>query len=132
MEQWELEEKRREFIHDFYYGKLNFCGCGSPSDTLYVVRNVLNLIADKNKYDYDNYWNEFKSTLNLKDELILGSGSNFYINEDVFQIVLNILNNSGVLEHGSSIGGSWLSKYGEELLSHLNSLSDEDLEWILS
>lgn len=127
MEQWELEEKRREFIQDFYYEKLNFCGCGSPWDVLYTIKKTLNIISKKKEFDYEDYWNKLRNSLNM-----MVDKNNFSVNEGVFQIILNILNNSDVLEHGGGIGGSWLTDYGRELLEHLNSLSDEDLEDILN
>ena len=125
-ERWELEEKRRDFINDFYYEKLNFCGCGSPWDVLYTIKKILNVISQKKDYDYEDYWNKFRNSLN-----IMIDKNNFSVNEGVFQIILNVLNNCDVLEHGSSIGGSWLTDYGKELLEHLNALSDDDLENIL-
>lgn len=142
MEQWELEQKRDEFIKDFYYEKLNFCGCGSPSDTLYVIRNVLNVIKlREDRWDSEDYYirqheyyelhkKEIKESLNLKEEKVIGD--KFYLNEGVVQIVLNVLDCCGVLEHGGSIGGSWLTNYGKELLEYLNALSNEDLQFALS
>lgn len=141
MEQWELEEQRRNFINDFYFEKLNFCGCGSPSDTLYVIKNLLNVIKirtdrwdlpdyNKNRHEYYNlYKKEITDCFNLKD---YNTNNNEYsINESVIQCFLNVLNNCDVLEHGGGIGGSWLTKYGKQLLEYLNELSDEELEWIL-
>lgn len=137
----QLDEQRKEFIQDFYYKELGFCGCGSPENILYVLRELLNTIKRKtDRYkleDYDNkikeysdLWRtEIKNNLNLQEENI--ANSYFSINEGVLQILLNILNNIDVLEHGFSINGSWLTEYGEELLTYLNELSDEDLSYIL-
>ena len=141
MEQWELEEKRREFISDFYYEKLNFCGCGSPWDTLYVIKNLLNILKVRSdRWDLEDYnarsheyyelhQKELKECFNLKDNVFHGQ---FSINDGVIQVFLNVLDNCDVLEHGGSIGGSWLTSYGEELLEHLNKLNDEELEYILN
>lgn len=140
MEQWELEEKRREFINDFYFEKLNFCGCGSPCDTLYVIKNLLNVIkakmdkwklADYNvRFDeyYELYQKELKECLNLNDNTF---HNQFNINDGIIQVFLNVLNNCDVLEHGSSINGSWLTSYGKKTLEYLNQLTDKELEWIL-
>lgn len=140
MEEWELEEKRTEFINDFYYDKLKFCGCGSPSDTLYVIKKVLNVIdvkikrCEESKFwdsnNYDLYRNDITECLNLKDETI--EDAQLSINEGVIQTFLYLLDSVGVLEHGGSVGGAWLSEYGETLLEHLNKLSDEELDYILS
>lgn len=141
MEQWELDEKRNEFIKDFYYDKLNFCGCGSPWDTLYTIRGFLNCIKKKtDRYEledynrnsniyYDIYQEELKLCLNLQNEI--ESDDSYSINEGVYQILFNVLNNCDVLEHGSSIGGSWLTKYGNELLMHLNQLTIDDFSNVL-
>lgn len=123
------KEKATKLIQDVYYDELNFCGCGSPSDTLYVIKNVLRV--HKNKLDrcnkkvdeyYDLYKHEFQKALNLNDEYC---ENDFYINEGVYQIVLNVLNNANLMEHGSSIGGSWLTKKGEEFLEALELMEDE-------
>lgn len=127
-ERWELEEKRRDFINEFYYEKLNFCGCGRPWDILYTIKCVLNTV--KRKYDkdyncnYELYEKELKENLNLKE-------NDLRITDGVIQIVFNVLNNCDVLEHGGGIRGSWLTKYGEKLLEDLNALSDEELWKIL-
>ncbi|MFR2887914.1 MAG: hypothetical protein ACLTDM_06960 [Clostridium butyricum] len=128
------KEKATKLIQDVYYDELNFCGCGSPSDTLYVIKNVLK--THKNRHDrfdyadysekvneyYDLYKHEFQKALNLNDEYC---ENDFYTNEGVYQIVLNVLNNANLMEHGSSIGGSWLTKKGEEFLEALELMEDE-------
>ena len=141
MEQWEYEEQRIEFIKDFYYKKLNCCGCGSPWNILYTIRLVLNTLnkrqnnwnkEDYNKnhsYYYNLYEKEIQLSLNLKDEN--EDLDDFSINEGVKEIVLNLLNNCEVLEHGSGIGGSWLTEYGKELLKYLNELTDDELEILI-
>ena len=138
MEQWELEEKRREFINEFYFEKLNFCGCGSPCEVLYVIKNLLNVIKARCdrwnlpdcKTDYNLHKKEVTQCLNLKCDT--SEAGEFSINEGVIQCFLNVLNNCGVLEHGSGIGGSWLTDYGKQLLEYLNELNNEELEWILN
>lgn len=141
MKQWELEEQRKKFINEFYFEKLNFCGCGSPCEVLYVIKNLLNVIKinkdrwklpdyNKNSYKYyDLHQSEIIQCFNLKNDNT--NDGEYSINEGVIQCFLNVLNNVDVLEHGSSIGGSWLTKYGEQLLEYLNELNDEELEWIL-
>lgn len=129
-------ENTQEFIQDFYYNKLEFCGCGSPSDILYVIKNILNVIEKKLKdcdakidNRYEVYQENLKNSLNQKDDSM---EEEFSTNEGIVQIIYNVLTNVDVLEHGSSIGGSWLTDYGKELLKHLNSCNDDELEDILN
>lgn len=140
MDNWEIEEKNRKIIQDFYYNKLNFCACGSPSDILYVIKNVLNVIDVKwkemkrdTKNEYlekicETYRDDLKRTLNQKDE---NYEDDFSINDGVEQIIYNILNEIDVLEHGSSISVSWLTGYGKEVLNALNSINGDDLDNVL-
>lgn len=128
------KEKATKLIQDVYYDELNFCGCGSPSDTLYVIKNVLRVHKNKlDRFDYadynekvdeyhDLYKQEFQKALNLKDE---DCENGFYVNEGVYQIMLNVLNNANLMEHGFSIGGSWLTREGEEFLEALELMEDE-------
>jgi hypothetical protein len=130
----------KEFLNDFYYKKLKFCGCGCPSDTLFIVRNMLNVVKIRgdrwrdskckltNQEVYEEYKKGIKEALNLKEE---DDSVIYSINEGIIESFYNVLTNVDVLEHGSSIGGSWLTDYGKELLVHLNSLSDDDLKDIL-
>lgn len=128
-------ENTEEFIQEFYYNKLEFCGCGSPSDILYVIRNILNVI-DKRWIDckaecdnwYKIYQENLKNSLNQKDD---DMEEDFSTNDGVVQIIYNALTNVDVLEHGSSISCSWITNYGKQLLQHLNSCSDDELEYVL-
>lgn len=141
MERWEYEEKRREFINDFYYEVLKFCGCGNPEDILFVIKNVLNatdrkwqkIESDDYNLKHSQYYNE--SIIDMEDSLNLrhddDSSECFSVNTGVKDIILNLLDKAEVLDHGGSIGGVWITPYGEKLLNYLNELSDEELEYIL-
>ncbi|MBO3356197.1 hypothetical protein [Clostridium perfringens] len=127
------KEDRIEFIKEFYYERLKFCGCGIPSNTLFIIRDILRVIKKRtDQYDtkdivkcFKEYNKHIQEILNLKGE---DKSRTHKINEGIKDIMYNILNNVEVLEHGSFIGCSWLTNYGEILLECLNSLSDDELE----
>lgn len=122
MEQWESEQKRSEFINDFYYEKLDFCGCGRPCDILYVIRNFLNAVKRKtDRWELPDYEKKHHEYYELSEKEIKES-LNVKKDDGVIDVFYNVLNNCDVLEHGSSISGSWLTEYGLELLNHLKGM----------
>ena len=116
-----------KFVKNFYYEDLGFCGCGNPASILCTIKDFLNVIDAyfKDKIDYK----EKERRLSLA---LLNDGDyeieEIKVNRGAELIILNVLNNCDVLEHGSGIGSSWLTLYGEEVLEHLNNLNYKDLE----
>ena len=116
-----------EFVKNFYYEDLGFCGCGNPASILCTIKDFLNVIDAyfKDKIDYK----EKERRLSLA---LLNDGDyeieEIKVKRGAELIILNVLNNCEVLEHGSGIGSSWLTLYGEEVLEHLNNLNYKDLE----
>jgi hypothetical protein len=120
-------------IKDFYYGKLNWCGCGNPVETLEFMRDVLNALktrSDNNRKDLNiklakdgvrafadisGPWAHDTAKIKelVNDETPLGLS------------YLYMLDGVGLLEHGGYIGGSWLTKYGEEILEELQTADIE-------
>jgi len=88
-------------IHDFYYRKLNFCGCGNPDTQMQFLRDVLRAI---NRRSEGNTWKEDTKKI---EALLPGALGQFY---------LYWLDSMGITEHGGSIGGDWLTEKGKELL----------------
>lgn len=128
MEQWEQEKRDREIIQELYYDKLDFCGCGNPEDTLHFIKEILNLIKDKHKEDmgYDEYQDKLHGAFQFKDnskpKLKFTDTQN-----GIVQFVFYYLDSAGLLEHGSSIGGAWLSTEGKNTLEILNRYDDMEL-----
>ena len=116
-----------KFVKNFYYEDLGFCGCGNPASILCTIKDFLNVIDAyfKDKIDYK----EKERRLSLA---LLNDGDyeieEIKVKRGAELIILNVLNNCDVLEHGSGIGSSWLTLYGEEVLEHLNNLNYKDLE----
>jgi hypothetical protein len=128
-------------LYDFYFNKLKFCGCGSPEDTLLYIKKLLNLIKrkmdrpyDESKKERDNAYWQYQ-----KDLLFIGGFTPFFnennkiepndIQNGVIQFILYYLDEVEVLEHGGSIGGAWLTEYGEKILECLNAC--DDLSYII-
>jgi hypothetical protein len=139
MEQWETEQQIQEILHNFYFENLKFCGCGNPYLTLEFIKMLLNAIQQKednyNKEDFDRnrhkYYEEHQRNLISIFEFKDNSTDDQYfsdIQDGIVQFVLYYLDEVGVIEHGSSIGGAWLTKYGKEILKALNKC--ENLEYV--
>lgn len=97
------------------------CGCGSPDDAtrlLYDVLRVietrwrdseaLNLFNPKDRPSLNEIW---KSESDALKALLPSDG--------VYYFVLYILSDWDLLEHGGSVGGSWLTEKGKALLAAL-------------
>lgn len=88
---------------------LNFCGCGNPEESLLFTRKTLQKIKARS----DNFCDPTKlSAL----EGWLGPA---------YEFVLYVLTEKGIIEHGGSIYGSWLTSKGVQLLDDLNRLYNE-------
>ncbi len=118
----------------FYYNRLKFCGCGCPVDTLKFLKGFLN----KYSKTQNDMWEADRKDRSMYHDLHqLGKLSSFGMNissgdkniqDGVIDFVMYSLDNIGVLEHGGSIGGAWLTDYGKEVVDSLNKLTDDELE----
>jgi hypothetical protein len=86
----------------------NYCGCGMPNETLRYIFSVLSIIEERSSAGLVRRTQLFRE---LDDHMGAGSGGN--------QFILYALDAAGLLEHGGSIGGAWLSDVGRELLEFL-------------
>lgn len=87
----------------YLQSELGFCGCGDPDAAMVFVRNTLKLIGERKE------WGE-----GVEKEIP---------NEGAYYFVLYMLDHKGLTEHGGSVGGSWLSSKGDEVL--------KDIEWCI-
>ena len=113
-EEW-YEESLIDPLIDYYsYDVLRLCGCGCPNDTLDVIRKYLHIRKDwkDNKCDYDEVQQRYKTELNIDDQDDIQWG--------LLQFMAYILDDRGFTEHGSSIGGCWLTEKGEMYLTVLD------------
>jgi len=94
-------------LHHLFMDEIDICGCGNPEDSVELVRKILNLAP----LHTDRHWEKAQ-------ELIGSSGA--------FHIILSVLTNADLMEHGGGIGGSWLTGKGEAARDALNLLAESD------
>lgn len=118
-EDWYEEYLIDELMSFFSYEIMDMCGCGCPEDTYELIRRVLNVRYDWyiDKIEYEEIKKRYKEDLHLDTEDTLHYGA--------LQFVLYILDSSGILEHGSSIGGCWLTDLGKMYLTVLNAWHEQ-------
>jgi len=83
-------------IEDDLCRKFNICGCGQPDKALELILEVLTLIYRRSTIktlEYEQYDRELKALLP---------------DDRVRYCMLYFIDSSGVIEHGGSVGGSWI------------------------
>lgn len=90
-------EDELSHLHKLIFQDLGLCGCGYPDEAYALVRDLLALAP----YYEDGRWQRAA-------ELIGSQGAQ--------QIVLSMLDRAELLEHGSSVAGSWLTERGAHYL----------------
>ena len=100
---------------------LGFCGCGDPESVYNLVRDLLALFeekwSDKAKQN-DAHWREVSQQITDR----IGGG------EGVYYAVLYFTDRAGLIEHGGSIGGSWLTAKGKHYLGLMRLHEYADME----
>lgn len=99
-------------VDAFYMGHLKFCGCGNPQGEIEFMLQVLRAIATRftdNIYGQSKRYEEFSNAI----EQLFGG------NERFEHHYLQWLDSLGLLEHGISVYGSWLSDEGYSVLKML-------------
>jgi len=94
-------EWERGHLHALFYDHIVGCGCNRPETAYELVRDILNLAP----FYEDGNWRTVSS--------LIGS-------DGAFQIVVGLLSKLDLLEHGGSMGGSWLTKKGEYVRDLVN------------
>lgn len=112
-----MVEERRNELNKLIFEDLGFCGCGNPEQDIIFIKNIL---------DLRNKWHNDKLTYKKYRKLIK---KEFIKNwECAEEYILYMLNDKEFLEHGSSVGGSWLLNKGHKLLKITNEEISEILE----
>jgi hypothetical protein len=96
-------------LYALFYGTLSICGCGNPEDAYALVRDVLALTP----FHDNGGWRKARDLI----------GSN-----GAYHLVLSQLDEAKLLEHGSSIGGSWLTGKGKHYLALMQRYTWDDVE----
>lgn len=100
-------------LQRFIAEDLKWCGCGSPDLAMEFMRDVLRAIKARKEAHWDATSNEV-----LKALLPYSSG--------LAQSYWYMLDEHGLIDHGGSCGGGWLSEKGEKILALLNGVEDWD------
>lgn len=83
------------------FSEMGMCGCGNAHTGFAVVRGLLNAIADD-----DRTWQDFHRACG---------------GEGAFHVIIGALDKAGLVEHGGSVYGPWLTKpkgvYFQKVLS---------------
>ncbi|MGL5711817.1 MAG: hypothetical protein ACRCX2_02255 [Paraclostridium sp.] len=120
----ELIEISSKIIHKLQFDTMDFCSCGRSDEISFMIRDVLRAIENKrlnwDTMKFEDYYEIFNK------ELIETIG--FDSNHIVFEFILHVLNSAGLLEHGSGVGGSWLTGYGEDVLCAFEIVKDGILD----
>lgn len=114
-EDWYEEYLVDELISFFMYEKLNLCGCGAPEYTYETIRRLLTIRKewqDNNNIKYEDVIKRYLEDLHIDNDDDMQYG--------MLQFMMYVLDDKGMLEHGSSIGGCWLTNEGKMLLDVLN------------
>ena len=119
-EKW-YEESLVDPLMDFFsYELLHLCGCGTPEDTYEIIRKILTI-----RFEWQSRKTSYEEVIRrYKDDLKLDSNNSSHYG--ILQFVMYILDHNGILEHGSSIGGCWLTNLGEMYLTVLNAWYDRE------
>ena len=113
-EEW-YEESLIVPLLDFYkHEELGLCGCGDPESTYEIIRRYLNIRNEfiTSQISYQDVVDRYKNDL-LVDY-------NNDIQYGLLQFMMYILDDKEFTTHGGGIGGCWLTKKGQRLLTVLN------------
>lgn len=90
-------------------GLLGMCGCGMPEDAYNFCRDALMCFDRRGCHDRPptREWIDAESA--LKDLIVSRP-------DDAAHVIAHLLDNLKLLEHGSSVGGSWLTPDGERIV----------------
>jgi hypothetical protein len=99
----DTDQHIREHVYRLLYEELNLC-CGFPEDSYDLVRDLLT--ASRNKANIQH--------------LLPDSGARY--------LVLGVLDNAGLIEHGSIIDAAWLTRKGEWYWQALTRFDSDDID----
>jgi hypothetical protein len=105
----------------FHFAFLGLCGCGSPDEAYDFCRDVL-LCFDRRGCHDDPPTKEWIMAEEAVTAIIKERP------DQAAHVLAHLLTERKLLEHGGSVGGSWLTKWGEQLVDagpmRENALSD--------
>lgn len=107
----ESGDLRQDCEDFFYFEKLNWCGCGAPVD---VKREILKYFSILEWWSSDTHNDHLYNEKCKRYREAFGVDS-VYDNPLLLALAYS-MDAAGFTEHGSSIGGAWLTTEGEMFL----------------
>lgn len=102
------DEDILQHLFKLFYDDMNFCGCGSPEDAYELVHDLLKWTPF-----YENeHWR-------VAQEFVGSRGA--------WHIVLYVMTYGGLITHGGSVGGSWITNKGRWAVWALNHIGVDGL-----
>lgn len=89
-----------------HFARLGLCGCGSPEGAFNFCREALTIFDRRGDKGGDKW-------INAEDALskLIASKS-----DDAAHVFAHLLTHLDLLEHGGSVGGSWLTDKGNDIV----------------
>jgi hypothetical protein len=106
----EAHEDMLSHLNLLWYGRapegLDFCGCGNPEDVWRLIHSILALTP----LHEDGHRQQVRE--------LVGTDA-------AFHVVLYVMTSGDLLEHGGSVGGSWITPKGEWARWAIGLVADE-------
>lgn len=113
------ESDRIEQIMDFFqFEVLGMCGCGCPEESLEAVRRLLHAYAWRGDEFKANTLGEWQAMRKLM--WVCEVGIEHVTDDPLWQFMAYQLDRAGLIEHGTSINGAWLTDLGQMCLDFLD------------
>ena len=120
-ESWYEESLINPLVDYYMFDVLHLCGCGNPEDTYEAIRKYLHIrkfYYENKEFTWENIKEEYKTQLSIDVDNDVEYG--------ILQFMMYVLDRSGFTEHGSSVGGCWLTEDGERLLTVLDAWHEKE------
>lgn len=96
-----------------HYALLKLCGCGSPEDAYNFCRDVLACFDRRGKGDWIQAEDAVAAIIKERPG-------------DAAHVIAHLLTHLDLLEHGGSVGGSWLTDNGARIVD-LGPMTEEHI-----
>lgn len=114
---------------DITFNKLGICGCGDPVSVLEFVRIALDLLKRRSTTTGDSTSAGDANWRTVSEDI----ESHFSRGQDgdspLYWIAWYFIDRAGLIEHGGSVPGSWLTPLGWAYLDYLNEHGTDHDAW---
>ena len=105
-----------EIFDEMYYEDLGMCGCGTPEELKNFIYDLL-----KNHIDGKENIITYRGMIDKRKDIISKVDTDV-----IFEFVFHVLEETGFVEHGFSVYGSWLTGEGKTFFKLLEEFKDKD------